>query len=98
MCATAGSQEMVVAVATNQNDSAVTCEWCLQQGVACIWTGDGTRCVNCCDKHMRCSFIPVKDGEGKGTSLGVQCAKSLARPQTKGLSMGALVMKGVEGG
>ena len=94
--ATAGSQEMVVTAVINRGDSVEACEWCLWQGVACIQTGDGTRCMNCRNKHMRCSFIPAKDGEGKGTSLGVQHVKSLARPQTKGLSMGALVMKGVD--
>ena len=94
--ATAGSQETVVAVVVSQDGSAVACEWCLWQGVACICTGDGTRCVNCCDKHTRCSFIPVKDGEGKGTSSGMQCVTSSARPQTKGPSTGAPATKGVD--
>ena len=94
--ATARSQEMVVAVVVNQGNSAVACEWCLQQGVACVQTGDGARCVNCRNKHTRCSFVPAKDGEGKGNSLGVQHAKSSARPQTKGPSVGALATMGVD--
>lgn len=94
--ATAGSQEMVVAAVINQNVSVATCEQCLWQGVACIRTRDGARCVSCCNKHMRCSFIMAKDGEGKGTSLGMQCMKSLARPQTKGTSMDAPEVRGVD--
>ena len=94
--ATAESQETVVAAVVSQSGSAVACEWCSWQGVACICTGDGTSCMNCCDKHTRCSFIPAKDGEGKGTWLGMQCAKSSARPQTKGPSTGAPATKGVD--
>ena len=52
--------------------------------------------MSCPDKHMRCSFVPAKDGEGKGTLSGMQCTKSLAKPQMKVLSMGAPVMKGVD--
>ena len=50
--------------------------------------------MNYHDKHMRCSFVPAKDGEGKGALLGVQCAKPLAGPQMKVTSKGASEDKG----
>ena len=84
-CATAGSQDTVVAVVVSQVDLAA-CERCLQQGVTCIRTGDGTRCVNCHDKHTRCSFVPAKVGEGKSALSGVPHAKPSAGPQTEATS------------
>ena len=87
---------MVVVAAVSQGDSTAACEQCLWQGVACICTGDGARCVNCCDKHTRCSFIPEKDGEGKGASSGVQHMKPSAGSQTKVTSKGASEDKGAD--
>ena len=87
---------MVVVAVVSQGDSTAACEQCLWQGVACICTGDGARCVNCCDKHTRCSFIPAKDGEGKGASSGVQHTKPLAGSRTKVTSKGASEDKGAD--
>ena len=92
--ATAGSQETVVAAVVGQVNSA--CERCSRQGVTCIWTGDGARCVNCRDKHTRCSFVPVKDGEGKGASLGMPRVKPSAGPQMEATSKGASKEKGAD--
>ena len=91
--ATVGSQEMVVAAVISQGDLAA-CERCSWQGVTCIQTGDGTRCMNCHDKHMGCSFVPAKDGEG--ASLGVQHAKPSAGPHTKATPKGASGDKGAD--
>ena len=93
--ATAGSQETVVAAVVSQVDSAA-CEWCSRQGVTCIWMGDGARCVNCCDKHTRCSFVPAKVGEGKSASSGVSRAKPSAGPQTEATSQVASEEKGAD--
>ena len=93
-CATAGGQETVVAAVVGQVNSA--CERCLRQRVTCIRTGDGARCVNCRDKHTRCSFVPVKDGEGKGASSGVSRAKPSAGPQTGATSQVVSEEKGAD--
>ena len=92
--ATAGGQETVVAAVVGQVDSA--CERCSRQRVTCIRTGDGARCVNCCNKHMRCSFVPAKDGEGKGASSGVPHVKPSAGPQMDATSKGASKEKGAD--
>ena len=92
-CTTAGSQETVVAAVVSQVDSAA-CEQCSWQGVTCIRTGDGARCVNCHNKHTRCSFVLAKVGEGKSTSSGVLRAKPSAGPQTGATSQVASEEKG----
>ena len=93
-CATAGGQETVVAAVVGQVNSA--CEQCSRQGVTCIQTGDSARCVNCRDKHTRCSFVPAKDGEGKGASSGVPRVKPSAGPQMDATSKGASKEKGAD--
>ena len=70
---------MVATVVSQVN--SVACEWCLRQGVTCIQTGDGARCVNCRNKHTRCSFVLAKVGEGRGTLLGMPHVKPSAGPQ-----------------
>ena len=45
--------------------------------------------MNCHDKHMRCSFIPAKDGEGPHV-------KPLAGPQMEATSKGASKEKGAD--
>ena len=82
---------MVAAVISQVNSA---CERCSRQGVTCIRTGDGARCVNCRDKHTRCSFVPAKDGEGKGASSGVSRAKPSAGPQMGATSQVASEEKG----
>ena len=82
----------MVAAVVGQVNSA--CERCSRQGVTCIRTGDGARCVNCCDKHTRCSFIPAKDGEGKGALSGVPHVKPSAGLQMDATSKGASKEKG----
>ena len=82
----------MVAAVVSQVDSA--CERCSRQRVTCIRTGDGARCVNCRDKHTRCSFVPAKDGEGKGALSGVSLTKPSAGPQTGATSQVASEEKG----
>ena len=84
----------MVAAVVGQVDSA--CERCSRQRVTCIQTGDGARCVNCRDKHTRCSFVPAKDGEGKGASSGVSRVKPSAGPQMGATSQVASEEKGAD--
>lgn len=68
----------------NNTISMGLCEQCCCQGIKCVPTNGGARCVNCKAKHYWCLLVPAKDSlEGKGVSIRTCHTKSAVGAQMK---------------